>query len=227
MAMASAHPMPSGTRFGPESPYFEDHQNLSDRERVGSLIVGVLLLGYGLVKRSVVGTALGGYLAYRGQSGRCRLYESLGLDSRDDADGFPARFTRSIAINRPRREVYRFFQSTAPLESELNLTGEWEDELLFWTSAKGNRPETQYAIELEDLSRNGGTVVRAWVAYVAPIGGAGRAFLLRKPFSTRRVERELREIKQILETGEIASTKGQSSGPSLRRRLTNPLWGTS
>jgi uncharacterized membrane protein len=220
--------MPSGTRFGPELPYFEDHQNLSDRERLGSLIAGALLLGLGLVKRSVAFTALGGYLAYRGQSGRCRLYESLGLDSREDGDGFPTTFTRSVAVNRPREEVYRFFQSTAPPESDLNLTGEWEDELLFWSSAKGSRLETQYAIELEDMPRGGGTVVRAWVSYVAPNGGGGGSFpRLRKPFSTRRVERELREIKQILETGEIASTKGQSSGPSVRRRLTNPLWGTS
>ena len=82
MAIASTHPLPSGIRFGPESPFFEDRQNLSDRERLGSWVAGVLLLGYGLVRRSLACAALGGYLAYRGQSGRCRVYESLGLDSR-------------------------------------------------------------------------------------------------------------------------------------------------
>jgi hypothetical protein len=110
--------------------------------------------------------------------------------------------------------------------NELELTGEWEDELLFWCTPKGLRFETQYAIELEDVARHGGTVVRAWVSYVAPNGG-GALSTLAKPFSARRVERDLREIKQLLECGEIATTVGQPSGPSLRRWLTNPLWRTT
>jgi uncharacterized membrane protein len=228
MALSITHPSPSSTRYGPESPYFEDRQNLSDRERLGSLIAGGLFLSYGLIRHSVPFSLLGGYLAYRAKSGRCHFYEALGLDSRADADGFPTTFTRSVAVNRPRREVYEFLQATPPPGNGLDLTGDWENELLFWSSSKGNGLETQYAIELEDLPKGGGTVMRAWVSYVAPGAGSAAVFPgLSKPFSARKVERALREVKQILETGEIASTKGQSSGPSLRRTLTNPLWRTS
>ncbi|HJS73067.1 MAG TPA: YgaP-like transmembrane domain [Vicinamibacteria bacterium] len=226
MAIATTHPLPSGTRFGPEAPSLADHQNVSDLERIGSLVAGVLLLGYGLTRRSVPCTALGGYLTYRAQSGRCRLYEALGVHSRTDTDGFPTTFTRSMTVNRPRKEVYEFFLSNSPVGEELDLAGAWEDELLFWSSPKGIRLETQYAIELEEAPLHGATVVRAWVSYVAPHGGGALSVLV-KPFTARRVERDLREVKQLLECGEIATTVGQPSGASLRRWLTNPLWRTS
>jgi uncharacterized membrane protein len=226
MAIASSHLLPAGTRFGPEAPSFDDRQNISDLERLGSLVAGALLLGYGLSRRSAPFTALGGYLAYRGQSGRCRLYEALGVQSRADTDGFPTTFTRSVTVNKPRKEVYEFFRENPPAGNELDLTGEWEDELLFWSSAKGTRFETQYAVELEEASGHGGTVVRAWISYVAPNGG-GVLSTLAKPFSAKRVERDLRQVKQLLECGEIATTLGQPAGPSFRRWLTNPLWRTS
>jgi len=108
MAIASTHPLPSGTRFGPESPFFEDRSNLSDRERLGSWIAGVLLLGYGLVRRSVPCAALGGYLAYRGHSGRCRLFESLGLDSRGGAS-IPRPSSRTASVSRKPRKATRSF----------------------------------------------------------------------------------------------------------------------
>jgi uncharacterized membrane protein len=228
MAIASTHPLPSGSRFGPEAPWFADRQNISDFERLGSLCAGALLLGYGILKRSVPCAALGGYLAYRGQTGRCRLYAALGVESRSDTDGFPTTFTRSVWVNRPRKDVYSFFLSGPTVGSQLELTGKREDELLFWSSAKETRLETQYAIELEDSPRDGGTVVRAWVSYMAPGGKSGVVLgALAKPFTAKRVERDLREIKQFLEAGEIATTKGQPAGRSLKRRLTNPLWGTT
>ncbi len=226
MAYASSHPLPS-TSFGPERASLEKSLNVSDSERLGSLLAGALLLGYGVFKRSIPYAALGGYLAYRGQSGRCRLYDALGVNSRDKA-GSLREFTRSVTVNRPRKELFQFLRSRPPAGNDLHLASEREDELLCWSSAKGDRLKTQYAIELEDMTRTGGTLVRARVSHL-PDGGSPAAVWskLAKTFTAGRVERDLRDAKQLLETGEIASTKGQSSGPSLRRRLTNPLWRTT
>ncbi|MGH9335757.1 MAG: YgaP-like transmembrane domain, partial [Vicinamibacteria bacterium] len=85
-------------------------KNVSDSERRGSLAAGALLLGYGLIRRSIPFTTLGAYLAYRGQTGRCRIYESLGVDSRAGAAGLLTTFTKAVTVNRPRAEVYRFFR---------------------------------------------------------------------------------------------------------------------
>ena len=179
---SGADPLLSGSRFGPQRPSFADRQNVSDFERLGSLFAGAALLGYGILRRSVPWAALGGYLSYRGQSGRCRLYAALGVDSRGDADGFRTMFMRSVLVNRPRKEVYAFFLSGPPVGSELELVGRREDELLFWSSAKGTWLETQYAVELEEMPGDGGTVVRAWVSYVAPGGRlAGPWVLSRNP----------------------------------------------
>jgi hypothetical protein len=35
---------------------------------------------------------------------------------------------------------------------------------------------------------------------------------------------DLRRLKQLLEAGEIATTKGQPSGRSARRKLGEPVW---
>ncbi len=228
MATTSTHHLLSSSRFGPQPPSFDDRQNVSDRERLGSLVAGAALLGYGLLRRSIPWAALGTYLAYRGHSGRCHLYDALGIDSTGDADGSRTTFLRSVIVNRPRKEVYDFLLSSPPAGSELDLVGEWQDDLLFWSSKKSTGLETQYAVELEDMPGDAGTVMRAWVSYAAPDGrSAGPWSTLAKPFTAQRVEKDLRAVKQLLEAGEIASTKGQASGPSLRRRLTNAIWGTT
>ncbi len=58
--------------------------NVGQNERVLSLIGGGALALYGLSRRSPAGLAtalLGGYLAYRGYTGRCPVYEALGIDT--------------------------------------------------------------------------------------------------------------------------------------------------
>jgi uncharacterized membrane protein len=60
------------------------HRNLNDTERFISAGAGALLALTGLSRRSLGGVALavlGGGLIYRGASGYCPLYESLGIDT--------------------------------------------------------------------------------------------------------------------------------------------------
>jgi uncharacterized membrane protein len=55
--------------------------NVSSDERQLSVVSGAALAMYGLGRRSPLLTLLGGYLAYRGLSGTCLLYEALGIDT--------------------------------------------------------------------------------------------------------------------------------------------------
>ncbi len=62
-------------------------QNVGEIERVFSSILGGMMLIGGLSRRSVPGLALaatGAAFLYRGATGRCKVYESLGLDTNRD-----------------------------------------------------------------------------------------------------------------------------------------------
>lgn len=60
------------------------HQNIGDTERMVSSILGGTMLLSGLTRRTLPGLALaaaGAAFLYRGGSGHCMVYESMGLDT--------------------------------------------------------------------------------------------------------------------------------------------------
>ena len=62
-------------------------QNVGEIERLFSSLLGSLMLIGGLSRRSVPELALaatGAALLYRGATGHCKVYESLGLDTNHD-----------------------------------------------------------------------------------------------------------------------------------------------
>ena len=94
--------------------------NLSENERMVSMIGGAALTAFGLMKRdrSSLGlAALGGALLWRGYSGHSYLYEALGVNTagREGAQtSIPyelgIRVDHSVHINRPVAEVYQFWR---------------------------------------------------------------------------------------------------------------------
>jgi uncharacterized membrane protein len=69
-------------------------KNISEPERAVSTVGGAIIAGYGLAKLNAatpILLLLGGALIYRGVSGNCKLYEKIGVTTReDDADAGPA-----------------------------------------------------------------------------------------------------------------------------------------
>jgi uncharacterized membrane protein len=66
-------------------------QNIGERERVVSTILGGTLFIGGLARRTIPGlvvAATGAAFLYRGGTGHCRIYESLGLDTYRDTLNF-------------------------------------------------------------------------------------------------------------------------------------------
>lgn len=94
--------------------------NLGTIERLASAIGGGLLALYGLRRGDTAGLLLGvggGYMVYRGMSGHCPLYDTLGMrtaerhgDATSVAAGHGVRVDRSVTINAPADQLYSFWR---------------------------------------------------------------------------------------------------------------------
>jgi uncharacterized membrane protein len=150
---------------------------------------------------------------------------------------------RSITIDRPPEEIYRFWrdlkhlpQIMGHLESvepygtnrshwvakgPAGLRVEWDaeivtdrpNELIAWRSLEGGGVDNSGWVRFEPAVGGRGTVVRVAMDYYPPAGALGEtvAKLLGED-PEKQIAVDLHRLKQLLETGEIARTEGQSSG---------------
>lgn len=101
-----------------------DYKNVGEVERWASLLGGTALLGWGVMKRSVPGAALaglGGVLLWRGATGHCPAYQSLGIgtaDQRPRAHPLSGAVAvhRAVTVNKPANEIYEFWRDVANLQ---------------------------------------------------------------------------------------------------------------
>lgn len=100
-------------------------------------------------------------------------------------------------------------------------TVEWEAEvvhdepgaLIAWRSLEGSGLETTGEVRFEARPGGRGTLVRVELEYRPPLGLLGRLaapLVLEAP--ERQLKEDLRRLKALLETGEIARTEGQPAG---------------
>ena len=231
--------------------------NVGDTERMVSGVGGGALAAYGLVRaitnRSWGGAALGllgGFLAYRGLTGHCPVYERIGVDTAEDPerrimrllDGEGITVRQTTTINRGAGEIYTFWRNFENLprfmehlesvrtidgdrsgwvaKAPLGLTVEWDAEitadepekLIAWQSLEGADIDHIGYVRFTP-ARQGGTEVDVELRYRAPLGkiGATLAKLLGEEPSVQ-VKEDLRRFKQLMETNEIPTIAGQSSG---------------
>ena len=89
--------------------------NVGQGERIGSAAVGAWLLSSGLNNmfknpiKGLVNTALGGYLLYRGVSGHCALYSSMGK-TKGVSHTSAINIRTGLIVNKPKDEVYAFWR---------------------------------------------------------------------------------------------------------------------
>ena len=143
---------------------------------------------------------------------------------------------RAVTINKPAAELYAYWRDFANLPSFMDnvvsitpfggdrthwivkapggKTVEWDarvteersGELIAWTSEPGADVENSGRIEFRDAGARG-TVVTATIAYDPPGGAVGK--LIAKMFQREpaiQARRDLRRFKQLMETGEIATS---------------------
>jgi uncharacterized membrane protein len=231
-----------------------ENTNVSNPERWASVVAGSAMAAYGLAKRSATGLAiagLGGALVWRGASGVCAIYKTLGFSTanghareRDHVSvpyGRGIRVEKSITVNAPPEELYAFWRNFENLprfmehlemvhvidskrshwraKGPAGITAEWDaeiineipNELIGWRSVDGSNVDNAGSVHFTPTTH--GTEVKVTLRYDPPGGtlGAAAAKLFGED-PAHQIQEELRHFKQIVETGEIATTEGQAVG---------------
>ena len=142
---------------------------------------------------------------------------------------------RAVTINRPRAELFAYWRDFANLSTVMEnvervdvlddrrsrwvvkapggRTVEWtaaitevrEGEMIAWASEEGADVANSGRIDFRDAGARG-TIVTATILYDPPAGVIGR--LIAKVFQREpaiQARRDLRRLKQLMETGEIAT----------------------
>ena len=93
------------------------------------------------------------------------------------------------------------------------MTEDHPNECISWRSVPPSDIEHSGTVRFERAPGNRGTIVRVTMSYEPPAGMMGVAIaklMGREP--QQQVEDDLRHLKQLLETGELSTIKGQSAG---------------
>lgn len=218
--------------------------NVGEAERWLSVIGGGALLVHGL-RRSFGSLMLavgGGMLIYRGVTGHCTAYQSLGLNTAS-SEGAGVVVEAAVTVNKPVTEVYRFYRNLenhprfvthlqsvqtidsnrshwvakAPLQKlvewDAEITEERENEVLSWHSLPGADVNNAGTVRFRELPGERGTEVHVSLEYHPPGGVVGAALAkLFNTITTQRLREDLRHFKQLLEAGEQPTLSEQPAG---------------
>ncbi len=232
------------TQHEPGFWYSEEDRNVGGAERLISVALGGLLAARG-VKRGSLGGLLaaltGGYLMYRGSTGRCALYDRLGIRTSSG----PIEIHESITVNRPVNELYGFWRNLENLpevmshleevkvidsrrshwgaiapggikvEWDAEITDERENEYIAWRSLPYSDIDTEGLVEFRKAPGGRGTELRLHMLYSLPGGATPAVNRLIGTISFRQLREELRNFKQVMEAGEAPTTKGQARGRAM------------
>jgi uncharacterized membrane protein len=228
--------------------------NVAEPERWLSVVAGSALAAYGLKRRTISGLVLsgvGGALVWRGATGHCPVYETMGISTAGEHQGQQVsvpygkgvRVEKSVTINASPEQLYEFWRNfenlprfmdhlesvkvTGPLRSHwvakgpAGMKAEWEaeiinevaNELIGWRSVEGSRVDNAGSVQFTKASGGRGTEVKVVLRYDPPAGRLGA--LISKLFGedpSHQVQEDLRRLKQLIETGELATIESQPSG---------------
>ena len=111
-----------------------------------------------------------------------------------------------------------------PVGAEIDLVSEIIEErpgeYVSWRSTEGSDVDHEGWIEFRDNAFGRGTEVRIFISYDPPAGALGKVVakvLQREPRIQAR--RELRRFKQLMETGEVSTSKAPDAAPRASRHL--------
>jgi uncharacterized membrane protein len=101
------------------------------------------------------------------------------------------------------------------VEWDANITEDRENELIAWASVPGADVDNTGFIRFRPTLPDRGTEVTIGAEYVPPAGVIGNAVAkLAGESPEQQIGDDLRRFKMLMETGEIATTEGQSRGQS-------------
>jgi uncharacterized membrane protein len=108
------------------------------------------------------------------------------------------------------------------IEWDVEITEDLENQFIAWTSITGADVPNTGSVRFQPLSHDRGTEVKIVVEYQPPAGALGEVLTkfaegiaqLFGESSQQQIGDDLRRFKMLMETGEIATTEGQSKGRS-------------
>ncbi|MCA1632315.1 MAG: SRPBCC family protein [Acidobacteria bacterium] len=101
------------------------------------------------------------------------------------------------------------------VEWDAEVYNEKPDELIAWRTLEGADVDSAGSVRFEQATGGRGTVVRITLKYDPPGGSIGAAIArLFGENPEQQIDEDLRRFKQLMETGEVATTEGQPSGRS-------------
>jgi uncharacterized membrane protein len=227
------------------NPGHRDGNHLSAPSRIVSLLAGAAALGASLRVARVPLVLAGGYLLYRGARGRCPVQVM--------ASGRPTTVSRAVTVASSPSDLYRFCRRLENLtrimpaletidpqgetryrcraralgsmfEWDVDVVEDVPDRLVAWASAPGSALDLRGRVELQPVEARGTVVAvtlthRLAAASILP----ALALLVGRPPEQFLTE-ALRRLKQLMETGEVASVRQQPAGErSLLSRLAETI----
>ncbi len=192
-------------------------------------------------RKSLVEAVTAGYLLYRGATGYCPMYEAI-VPEKAGRRGKRIDIETNVRVNKPRSEVYSFWRKLENLPLfmkhlervtmngdssmwearipgglgtvswEAVIVEEEEDERIKWKSLPGSTIENEGTVTFRDAG-DSATDVNVKISYSTPLGAPGDEIAkLLTPVFKNMVTKDIRGLKQYMETGEVATTEGQPSG---------------
>jgi|GEM_PF-4790540 len=181
-------------------------QNVSQTERIASVVIGVwafagILRSQKSATLRVASGIAGAGLVWRGLSGHCPVYTSLGHVPASLAKA-PMRIEKTILINKPLQEVEDFLRVADSA----------------WQSPVGHAvlvdfTDQHLSLKLRVADDQKRTFIMASLAPDFSASEAGQSLIKLKGFAMPfLLDAELRKLKAFLETGEVPTVEGQPSG---------------
>ena len=174
------------------------------------------------------------------ENGTCAEISPPAVNKAKAGGPYNSNFAASVTINRPAEDLYAFWSNftnlprvmenvqsvtklpdgrthwvvqgpNGPLNWDAEVVEDTPNRRLVWRSVGDADIDNAGQIEFTPAPDGRGTEVRALISFKAPLGAAGRliaAALERDPHIQAR--RDLRRLKQLMETGEVSTALGSS-----------------
>lgn len=164
---------------------------------------------------------------------KVRVSKCVTIDrSPEELYQFWSRFDRLAAIMNHVESVEMLDEKRSRWKAKgpAGMIAEWDaeitiarpNELIAWRSLPGADVNNTGVVQFEPARGGRGTVVRVELEYAPPAGPLGaKLAMLFGEAPEKQIDVDLRRFKQMMETGEIARTEGQSAG---RPRSTSKIY---
>jgi uncharacterized membrane protein len=237
---------------------FEAHSgsglvNVGQSERIASAAIGAWLLSssfHNLTKHplnSLVKMALGGVLLYRGASGHCPLYSSLGKTK--GVSQTPAINIRTgLIVNKAKDEVYAFWrklenlplfmkhlatvteidskhshwEATMPgnigrIKWNAEIVKEEQGYMIGWQSIPNSMVNNAGKVTFHDAP-GGGTELEVVISYHPPAGEIGAGIAKAlNPVFEKMIRQDIMNFKEYIETKHRGHTENTNDNPNIMR----------